>query len=35
VAGFVGAGAVQILYGALFADGFERATTGGWTADAP
>jgi hypothetical protein len=27
------AGVVQILYGALFADGFERGSTGGWSAD--
>lgn len=26
------AGAVQVLYGALFADGFERGSTGGWSA---
>jgi hypothetical protein len=33
--GWLEAGAVQILYGALFADGFERATTGGWTTAVP
>jgi len=29
------AGAVQVLYGALFADGFERGNTSGWSAHAP
>lgn len=29
-AGYGDAGGVQLLYGALFADGFESGTTGGW-----
>jgi hypothetical protein len=29
------AGVVQVLWGALFADGFERSSTGGWSAAAP
>ncbi len=31
VAGQAAAGAVQVLYGALFADGFERGSSGGWS----
>jgi hypothetical protein len=32
VSGNADAGAVQILYGALFADGFESGTTAAWSA---